>query len=64
MNEHYKKAELDVKDVVDRLKRILSQHGEDISCYSPGALDEPIRLLIQARGHMAVAEQQVKQESQ
>lgn len=54
MNIHFVKAERLVEQVRKKLKGILGEDGEDISCYNPSALDTSIFDLIEAKTEMAL----------
>lgn len=55
-HERYQKAEYELKTVVNTLSLIIENDEEGIACYFAKALDEPIQQLIEAKMHMAVAE--------
>lgn len=46
MHKYHKQAESLVKEVIEQLNGLLPQDGENISCYNPGIMRDPIRKLI------------------
>ncbi|MGI1671965.1 MAG: hypothetical protein K6L74_16805 [Neptuniibacter sp.] len=54
MNEHFKKAEQEIKNCIEGLQKILGEGGEDISYYNPEVLDLQIQNIVSARSNMAL----------
>ena len=55
MHDYHERAEKTVRETIKLLQKLLPQDGEDISCYNPGIMNEPIRLLIDIKVLLAVA---------
>lgn len=54
MNTSFKTAKKEITDVVRILEIMISEEGDDISCFNPNYLDEIIHKLGKARSHLAV----------
>lgn len=55
MHIYHKQAEEKVKTVISDLEKLLPRDGEDISYYTHGIMDEPIKDLIEIKILMARA---------